>query len=161
MYSARHLDPTVPHILNSIRVDTAPPRIYTLVDVSSISETSILGLSLRSAARGFGSRSHEPISGHARTQGAYSLTNNLTLLDFSVACNKTSLQASSPISTPWLIGLWRYYCATVTPAQTITSRYKIDRVQYPSPIGFRRHVSRSVTAISRFITTRMACQAPG
>jgi len=38
----------------------------------------------------FGSRRDKPISGHARKQGAYSLTNNLTLLNISVACNKTS-----------------------------------------------------------------------
>lgn len=75
---------------------------------------------------GFGSRRDEPISGHARKQGAYSLTNNLTLLNISVACNKISLQASSPIVRPWLIGLWRYYCATVTPGQNINSRYNTD-----------------------------------
>jgi hypothetical protein len=129
--------------------------------VSSISETSILGHSSRSAAKGFGSRRDEPISGRARKAGAYSLTNNLTLLDLSVACNKNSLYPSWSTFTPWLIGLWRYYCATVALVQNIISRYNIDLVQYPSPIGFRRHASRSVATISRFTPTRMACQASG
>lgn len=116
---------------------------------------------LEIGGKGFGSRGDQPISGHASKKGAYSLTNNFTLLDFSVACNKSSLQASSPTFTFVLIGLWRYYSATVTLAQNIISRYDIDRVQYQSPMGFRRHASRSVTTISRFTTTRMACQAPG
>ena len=80
----------------------------------------------RQNLEGFGSRRDKPISGHVRKQGAYSLTNNLTLLNISVACNKISVQASSPIFTPWLIGLWRYYCATVTPVQNINSRYNTD-----------------------------------
>jgi hypothetical protein len=85
-----------------------------------------LGHSSRSAAKGFGSRRDKPISIHMRKHSAYSLTNNLTLLNISVACNKISVQASSPIFTPWLIGLWRYYCATVTPVQNINSRYNTD-----------------------------------
>ena len=111
-----------------IFIHSSIPRITHTRWCVSISETSILGHPLRSAAKGFGSRRVEPISGHARKQGAYSLTNNLTLLDFSVACNQISRPASSPAFMSLLIGLWRYHSATVTPVQTTWTTVSRDNM---------------------------------
>jgi len=63
-----------------------------------------LGHSSRSAAKGFGSRRDKPISIHMRKHSAYSLTNNLTLLNISVACNKTS--SAGPIANIYALVDW-------------------------------------------------------